>query len=125
MNEDMLPVLDEITALIKKHNLMGLVIIGNGKDTDYRMEISPPWSCASFVPGGPGGSYGIRVRSKLTDYSDKAAQKKTLDQTVGTIMHFKHITGQLNENMQTLLQAISMHVDIEDDTRRNPDLDSN
>lgn len=109
MNQDILPVLDEISAVLKKHDMAGLVIVGNPTHVDWRMEIEASWSCAWLEQTETG--IILRVRSKQSEYPSKEAQKQTLEATVGTFVTFHDTLIRLDENVSQILVMLARHID--------------
>ena len=110
MNKDILPVLDEISAVLKKHDMAGLVMVSNANHCDWRMEIEASWSCA-WLEKDASGFTVLRVRSKLKDYRNKETQKQTLEATVGTFVTFLDSLNILKERVSNILMMISKQVD--------------
>lgn len=113
MNADILPVLDEITAVLKKHDMTGLIIVGNGTHVDWRLEIEATWSCARIEPdhGHPNAGAFVRIRSQRSKYPSAAAQKETLQATIGNFVSMSHALDILQENLTALLTMIGQKVD--------------
>jgi len=109
MNKEIEPALDEIGAVLKKHDMAGLVIIGNATHCDWRMEVSASWSCAQKEPH-PNGGDTIRIKAKRADYPSDEAQKKTVERTIGMFVTFDHTLTHLQKNLEKLLIAISGQV---------------
>lgn len=110
MNEKILPVMDEISALLKKHDMVGLIIVGNETHCDWRMDVASSWSCARVESEDEKG-LAIRIRAKRADYPTLEAQKRCVEATVGTFVTFGHTMTKLNEQLDTLLIGISKQVD--------------
>lgn len=110
MNKEILPVLEEISAVLKRHNMVGLVIVGNETHCDWRIEIDASWSCARKETDAQGREC-LRIRSKRADYPSKEEQKKTVEATVGTFVTFGHTLTFLGEQLHNLLLAIAGQVD--------------
>ncbi len=110
MNKDILPVLDEISAVLKKHDMTGLMIVGNKSHCDWRMNVEASWSCARTEMDAQ-GLIGLRIRSRRAEYPSLEAQKETVERTVGTFVTFGHALAKLNEQIDTLLVAVSKQVD--------------
>lgn len=109
MNKEILPVLDEISAVLKKHDVAGLVMVANQNHCDWRMEVSPSWSCAWIEKDGEGKEM-IRIRSKKEDYPTSEARNKTLEVTIGCFVTFGDSLDRLRSNINQLLVMISKHV---------------
>lgn len=110
MNKDIAPVLDEISAILKKHDMVGLVVVGNPTHCDWRVEIEASWSCAR-LDELPGGGHALRIRSKLADYPSKKEQKKQIEATVGTFVTFNDTIDMIKEQFGKILVMISRSVD--------------
>lgn len=110
MNKDLLPVLDEITAVLKKHDAVGLVMVGNRTHTDWRMDIEASWSCA-WLEKDEQGRHLLRVRSKAKDYPSKEAQKESLQATIGTFVTFSDTLIRLGENVEQVLVMLAKNVE--------------
>lgn len=110
MNPEILPVLDEISAVLKKHDMMGLVIVANPTHVDFRMEVEASWSCAKMeyttVADGRRAVKGVRIRSKLAEYPSKEAQKETMTTTVGTFVSMTDAMAAMEENILMLLAML-------------------
>lgn len=109
-NKEIEPVLDEITAVLKKHDMVGIVMVGSRTHVDYRMNIEATWSCAWMEPCPEG--IALRIRSKLSEYPDKAAQKKTLEETVGTFVTFTDVLKRIEEGLVRILVLCAKHMEI-------------
>lgn len=110
MNKDIAPVLDEISALLMKHDMTGLVVVGNQTHCDWRMEVAATWSC-TWIEELAGGGYALRIKSKRKDYPSAEAQKLCLEQTVGNLVTFKDTLARLDEQLEKVLVMISKNVD--------------
>ena len=109
MNKSIAPVLDEITALLKKHDLVGLVMVGDEQTVDYRMEVGASWSCA-WLEQTPDGQVALRIRSRREDYPDAAERTKKLENTVGTFVTLLDCTQALEKNLEQVLVMIAKSV---------------
>lgn len=109
MNQDIQPVLDEISAMLKKHDMAGLVLVANASHCDYRMVIDPSWSCAWFEQVED--QLLLRIRSQRTDYATKEAQKKHLEATIGTFVTFNDVMAELTETNNKILVRIAEDVE--------------
>lgn len=109
MNKDIAKALDEITAVLKKHDMAGLVLVANPTHVDWRMHISPSWSCARFEEA-TGGGVMLRVRAKKEDFPTVADQKLCLERTVGTFVTFQDTMRALEGKLDDVLVMLSQHV---------------
>ncbi len=110
MNPKIAPVLDEISAVLRKHDMAGLVLVANPTHVDWRMEISPTWSCAK-CEHMPDGQFELRMRSRRADYPDAAAQKKCLEATIGTFVTWCDAMDAIKEQLKRLLVIVSRDID--------------
>lgn len=110
MNKEIKPVLDEISAILKKYDMTGIVAVANRTHCDYRMEIEASWSCARFEKDA-GGNVLFRVRAKRADFPSAEAHHAALETTVGTFVTYSDILDCLNNNVQSVLVQLSKHVD--------------
>lgn len=79
--------MEEIKLVLAKYDIAGAVVLASQTHMEYLNAISPSWSCCWFEPQ-PGGGMLLRVRSKRADYPSRAAQKKSIEDTVGLLMGF-------------------------------------
>ncbi len=116
MNKDILPVLDEISAILKKHDMVGLFVVGNPTHCDWRMDIEASWSCAK-TEADETGRVALRVRSKLADFPSKEAQHKCMEATVGTFVTLSDVNRKLGLTLDEILVMLSKHVDFRGGSR--------
>lgn len=108
MNKDILPVLDEISAVLKKHDMMGLIFVANGTHVDFRMEVSASWSVAKLEFHE--GNVLVRIRCTKAEIPDDAERKSKVEKTVGTFVSFDHCLDAMGENIQGLLKRIAQQL---------------
>lgn len=109
MNAEILPVLDEISAVLKKHDMTGIVIVGNRSHCDWRMEIEATWSCA-FIEKDATGQHLLRIRSKRAQYPSREAQHAALETTTGTFVTMSDVIDRVNENLKAVLVMLAKHI---------------
>lgn len=126
MNKEIAPVLDEISAILKKHDMAGLVMVANKTHADFVMEISPSWSCARCEEHDRAGGKAVmlRVRSKLVDYPNREAQKSSITATISTFVGFQSLMTRITEQLDKALVMISRSIKFasiaqEDDDQSN------
>jgi hypothetical protein len=110
MNPDLLPVLDEITAVLKKHDVAGVIIVGNKTHTDWRLEVEPSWSCTRIENFED--HIGVHFRSKRSEYPSREKQVETLRLTVATFLGFGDCLVKLKEQNDAILDVIAHHIDV-------------
>jgi hypothetical protein len=101
--------LEQIMAIIKANDLAGAVFLQSAYDLEYKIEISPSWSCAVFTPPDATGRSGIRFRAMGTDFATKEEQKKSVEATTGMMMAFQNQFSHWNENFLRLLSMLGQH----------------
>lgn len=109
MNPQIQPALEEVAAVLRKHNMAGIVMVANATHCDYQMEISPSWSCAKFETDGK-GNVSVRILSKLANYPNKEAQKAALEATIGMFVTFNDVMARLTEQNNKLLVMLGREV---------------
>jgi hypothetical protein len=111
MDEKLKAPLAEIRAIIKKHDIGGLIILGSRTHTDFGFELSPSWSCAKLEQDDQGRA-GIRFLSKLVDYPSRAEQKKHIEATTGLLMGLLHVLTRNKDDLETVIAALGSRFDI-------------
>lgn len=96
---------DEIEAVIKKHDLGGLIILANPQRTVFRHLLDPSWSCAKV------GDNGLHIRSKRVDYATEEEQRRTLAATISLIEGTRFVAEQQAKNLNHVLGMLAEHVD--------------
>lgn len=109
MNPKIEPAMTEISAVLKKHNMAGVFVIGNETHCDWKMVIDPTWSCA-WIEELDAQQFAVRVRSKRADYPSSEAQEESVTRTVGMFVTFQHSLTKLNEQLDRVLLMISKSV---------------
>jgi hypothetical protein len=104
MNPELLPIFDEISAVLKKHDVAGVVILSNKTHTDFRMDVSPTWSCAKTENAEDG--LMLRVRCKRVDFPSQESQTETLRLTLGAFLGTADALRILGENIEAVMAMI-------------------
>lgn len=97
---------DEITASLKKHNLMGAVFISSPTRSGFIHEMSPPWSCIQMIGDE------IRIKSKSVDYPSKEAQSKAISETLSGIMGMIHNSESVFTTLKSLVMMVGQKINI-------------
>lgn len=119
---DMQAASDEISAVLRKYDLMGVVLLSGKERTGWNIEISPSWSCVRPAPAEE-GAVGFRIRSKREDYPTKNEQEHVLAETIGGIMGMLSNSRFVNESLSNLMGAVSQKVQI-DHVNHDPNIRS-
>lgn len=74
----------EIDAILKKHDIAGVVVLTSKSHVEYLMAITPTWSCCTYEDT-PQGKL-LRVKAKAVDYPSKEARNEAISDTIGMLM---------------------------------------
>ncbi len=85
----------EVQAVLKKHEMMGIVVIASPTHSSFAMVSDTPWSCCQDVPEG------FRIRSKRAEFETAEEHQKVTTATIGAI-------GLLRDSVSTLLISLNM-----------------
>ena len=108
MNKELDPVLAEIDAVLKKHDVMGLVLVSNKTHLDWRIHVEASWSCAKLERDKDG--VAVRIRSKSTDFPSREAQKLCNEQTIGTFVTMIDAMRNISKQVEHLLVVVAKHI---------------
>lgn len=108
----LLDVMEEINAVVKKHDLGAVVILSSQKVVTFRMILDATWS-AAFIEHTPNGP-AVRVRAKRADFPTAEAQTKTLEDTIGMFMGFANVVEHLRGMLKGLAEMLGQQVAFED-----------
>src|SRR6185295_20303666 len=92
---------DEITAILKKHDIGGYVLLGSKTNTHFVRKLDPTWTCLTYEGEGV-----LRMRSKREDYPSKEAQGETMRLTVGLLQGLVDAGVRDMETLQDLLKRV-------------------
>lgn len=106
--------MEEIKAVLKKHDLAGMVAISTANAMEYLYEISPSWSCATPEDGG------IRFRAKREDFPAVAAHAKIVSDTAGMFFGFHDLANQFSRHTAGMMHLLGRHFDISHVTTHLP-----
>lgn len=104
---------DEISAVLRKYDLMGVVLISGVDRSGWNIELSPSWSCVRPGEPLPDGSKQIWIKSKREDYATQEEQERVLACTIGGIMGILSNTRFINDSLGNLMGAVSHKVEIQ------------
>jgi hypothetical protein len=112
----------KITAILRHHDLMGIVLMsGKGDLCEYVTEFCPQGSCIT-PHDGPDGK-GIRIKAKCATDSDEAAKLRA---SVSGLMGIKDVMRHVLSILEGLLTSLGKHMEILHHTRVNhPDESAN
>lgn len=96
----------EIQAVLKKHDIGGVVLLASQTNTHFSYELCPSWSCARVEADG------IRIKALRKDFASREAQQKVLTDTTGMILGFHTTLLHVAEQMQSLALVLGRHFEI-------------
>lgn len=105
----------KITAILRQHDLMGIVLMsGKGDLCEYVTELCPQWSC--ITPNdGPDGK-GIRIKAKCATDSAEADKLRV---SVSGLMGISDVLRHVSSMLSGLLTSLGEHMEILHHTRVN------
>lgn len=98
---------EEIKAVLRKYDIGANIVLANVGFIEYVRHFEASWSCARME-----GPNELRIRSKLADYPDKAAQKLALESTLGMVVEFAAQAERDREVLTELAMRIGKDVGI-------------
>jgi hypothetical protein len=108
---------DEIGAILKRRDIVGVVILANSTDRmEYLSQLEASWSCA-FTEETMHGKV-LRVRCKEEEYPSKEKAKETLTATVGALLGMIDVMGNIKEGLLMMCKRIGEKVDIQHWSKR-------
>lgn len=101
---------EEIKAILKKHDIAGVMMLQSPDGAEFVRVIDPTWSCAKIqdTPMGP----AIRIKAHHSEFPNKEAQQKCVEQTIGMVFAFRHQAEQDEKSMAQLIEVLSRKFDI-------------
>jgi hypothetical protein len=117
VNKDLEPAIAELRAVLKKHDVTGLIIVGNKTHVDFSMEVEASWSCAKLTHGEDGHAH-IRIKALSQDFPNKEDHKEVLENTIGMFVTFNDVMRHLTEGINTILVRASKQVSFSGHSRR-------
>lgn len=111
MSEKTVAVVEEIKALLKKHDLTGMIRVQDRSSNTFLHHIEASWSCAHFeeIPGETDGAVAIRFRAKAVDFESKEAHQKMVQDTLGMFMAFANQAERDQEQMMQVVTMLAKH----------------
>lgn len=102
--------LDEIEQILKKHDMTGLMIVGNETNVDWRLQVEASWSCAKSEPVPGKNMSAFRIKAKAEDFPNKEAQKKCVEATIGNFVSTIDVMDRIREQLVKILTIINKSV---------------
>lgn len=100
---------EEIKAILAKYDIGGIVLLHTPGFAEFVKHVNPSYSCCTLAPDGE-----LRIKAKLADFNgDKAAWKKTVEDSLGMIHAFTSMGGFIMLPLMELEERVSKIVDAE------------
>lgn len=110
MNPKILPALDEIEAVLKKHDMMGLIIVADSGETNFRMRVEASWSCAKLEvqPESDGRRQvtAVRIRSKQGDFPTESERRECSSATINAFINMQKSCDTMSVNIEVLKEML-------------------
>lgn len=107
----------EIRAVLKKHDLAAVVIIGSPTHTQFLIEPEASWSVAKFEQG-PDGTMGMRIRAK---HNDPPELREKLRLTTGLVMGWIDAIDGVQKALQWMAMELGKKIGIKHVSRDDSD----
>lgn len=113
----------EIRAVLRKHDLAALVIIGSPTHTQFLIEPETSWSVAKFEQL-PDGTTGMRIRAK---HNDPPERREKLRLTTGLVLGWIAGIDEVQKALQWMAMELGKKIGIEhvdrNDSKELPPID--
>lgn len=106
--------MDEIKAVLKKHDVAGVVVAGTPNGGMFSMHVEPSWSCCKVVRKP--GHIGLHIKAKPEDFPNRAEYDKCVDGTVATLISFTDMLGVMQEQIVMMLAMVAQKRPISNET---------
>lgn len=105
--------MEEIKAVIKKHDIAAFVVLHTPGFSEYFTEITPSYSCARFEAGGS----AIRIRAKVQEDfgGNTKAHEDALRNTSNMLRLLSTTGGRISANLFDISERFDKHIDAEHD----------
>lgn len=111
--------LERIKKIIIDEDLAALCIVQDQESAAYINRLDTTWSCIRMEKDEEGGVM-VRIRSKRTDYPDKATQKKHIEKSCGIIMTFLNYSQNIMSNLGQLMEMVAANYESISHVEENP-----
>lgn len=103
--------MEQIKAVLKKHDIGGIVVLGSQTHTQFSREYTPTWTCISLEEHD--GKTVLRVKALRKDFSSLEAHKKCLEDSMGLLAGFADAIENEREQLVAVLLQIAKTVQFE------------
>lgn len=97
--------MSKIAAILKEHDLMGVVLISDGEHGEFYTPYDPSWSACKMQRLGD-GNINVKVLSKPTDYSTREQQLTALRKTVAGLTSLNSAGAVITMNCVETLKEL-------------------
>lgn len=104
-----LEAIDEIKAVLLKHDLWGCVTVSDSERTHWVYHCDASWSCMTF----DAKTGEARIRAKVADFKTKEGQHYVVQQTTSAIFNTRDYAAMLFGHMDVLAKKLEGQFDIE------------
>lgn len=94
--------IEEAKAILKKHDIGGIVLLSSQTHTEFWMDLEPSWSCAKSE-----GEHGIRIKAMRADYPNEETHKKVLADTAGLILGLADTTRLVTHQLDAVIRMMA------------------
>jgi len=110
-------VMAEIKALLRKHDLAGIVHLQSEQHGECLLEPGPTWTCARLDDGL------LRVRARLEDYGSTELRDQAIRRTLGMLVSFRDSSERMTAALDHVAECVGRklievkHITLFDDER--------
>lgn len=116
---------EEIKAILKKHDIAGVVVLGSKTHTEFLLEVEPSWS-AAFEERNKEGQRCIRLRALRKDYPTAEAHREAVRLTSSLLFGLHRPLEKMTESVLGLMMMLGKqlgveHMDVDEGDPTNED----
>lgn len=99
---------DEIEAILKKHDMAGVIIMVKPQRANYSIRVDPSWSC---ITSGLAADGRQTIRARTTD-KPVDQRKQLLEQTTGMLVGMVDTLEVIKGELAKVIRLVSTHFQI-------------
>lgn len=103
----------EIKAVMARHNVAGVFVVGDEVFSEIHYCVSPTWSIASITDAGE-----LRLHAKREEFPSLDAQVQAIAASAAMFIEFERLTADANRNMQSAVAMLGTKFSIQHSARR-------
>lgn len=100
--------LEEIKAILVKHDLWACVTVTDTERTHWLYHFDASWSCMSLSPEGE-----VRIRAVKADFATPAQQHEVVQQTVGAVFNTRDFAAMVFKHMDLVARKMETVANVE------------